>query len=220
MHHYRPMRSRPVLVRAALALALGALAVVAPASGASCTHLVTDPAGDATSFGDLGRYPATIDDPDQVDLRWSELRLTPTQVIATIRLQNLEPEGPRTLDHAYSLSFHAGGRGFQLIGFVDQDGGRRGWVNESVVDDSQPEDGGVYAGSAIGRLETRVDPRADTVTLVAERWTFGALRGPLSHISVVGWGAKHSVYNGETYAAADRATTTRSVQEHDRPCAG
>jgi hypothetical protein len=194
---------------------------VTPASAGGCQHLLVDPAGDADQFGDPNTpYPTGLDDPSQVDVRWAELRTTRTQLIATIKLTELAPEGPRNLSHAYSVTFTTGMRDIELIAFFDTQGLRSAEALESVAGSGYPDDGGAYVGQTIGDIQATRDLRADQIVLTADRSLLGGVEGKVTGIGATGWGAIDYPVgdNSALYAVADRAHTTRSYRPGAAAC--
>lgn len=205
---------RPALALAALLLPV---VVVSVPAEAGCAHLLTDPAGDATNFGYSAPYPGVLDNPSQVDVRWAELRTTRTQLVATVKLTDLNPEGSQTLDHAYSVTFTTGTRAFQLLAMFGQDGTEWSKVNESVAGAQQPDDGGAYVGRTVGTLQAVRDVRHDRVVLTVDRGLLGGANGKVVDIGATGWGAVKTLEGG-TYAVADRARTNRVYRSGTPDC--
>lgn len=200
------MRTSLLLVPA---LALSGVVAV-PASAAPCRHLLVDPAGDADRFGNHGVYPSPVDDPSPSDIRWAELRTTRTSLVATVKVQDLDPEGGSTLDHAWSVTFDTGGRSLELIHMHGQYGDWA-YAQESVAGDDRPEDGGAYVGRTIGTIEAVRDPKRDVVVLTAPLSLVGPLDPVLTRVSATGW-AGVALLKGGTYAVADTSSTTRGYR--------
>lgn len=205
----RPSRLlAPVLVLSGL--------VAVPASAAPCRHLLVDPAGDADRFGNHGAYPSPVDDPAPSDVRWAELRATSTSLVATVKVQDLEPEGGSTLDHAWSVAFDTGGRSLELKAMHGQLGE---WarVYVSVAGDQRPEDGGAYAVVALGDIEAVRDVAHDRVVLTAPLSLVGPLDRDLTRVAATGW-AGVALMKGGTYAVADTSSTPRSYRTGAPDC--
>src|SRR3954468_11708284 len=105
-------------------LVAGLVASVLPAQagageGRTCRHLIVGPASGADHFGNTAPYPSEVDNPDQGNLRWAEVRTTRTQLIATIAVKQLS-EGGGTLDHGYSMTFRTGGQSIEVMAMFGQ----------------------------------------------------------------------------------------------------
>ncbi len=195
------------------------LAVSTPAPAATCRHLLTDVAGDAdhVSASEEVPYPTAVDDPAQVDVRWAELRTTATTLVATLKVQDLAPEGPRTLDHLYMVSFDDGSRTVSLSGMFGQDGTSWARAQESLAGEDRPEDGGVYVGRYLAGVTASRDLRRDLVVFTIARSELGPLAASLTRISASGWVAVKT-FNGGTYSVADVGRTPLSYRTGTRDC--
>lgn len=207
---HRP--TRLLLLPAALVATLLPL----PATAGGCRHLLSDPANDVDNFGNTAPYPAAVDDPAPVDLRWAELSTTRTELVATLGVKDLTPEGTRTLDHAYSVSFRDGARSVQLIAMFGRDG-MWGRAETSAAGDEEPDGGGVYVGRYLGPVRGTLDPRHDRAVLSVDLAVLGGVRSRLTEVAAQTWGGL-LIGEGGTYSWADRGRAERAYHPGAPAC--
>lgn len=189
---------RPLLVAAAL------LALACPARAEACAPLLTDPRGDTTAL------PSAVDDAGATDLVSADLRVTRTEVVATVRVVDL-PEGGTVASHLYGVGFTANEQRYRLTAH-DNLHQQRFEAAHLVSGAEVPEDSFGNAFEWIGDGTGTIDVTRDTVTIRLPLKVFapyGRVSGRLTAVralSATGLGYP----TGEVYEGGDAGRTDRS----------
>ena len=189
---------KPLLVVAAL------LALSCPARAGGCAPLLTDPRGDTTAL------PSVVDDPGATDLLTADLRVTRTDVVATVRVLDL-PEAGTVASHEWGVGFTANEQRYRLVAH-DNLHEQRFEATHLVSGADVPEDSFGSAFEWAGDGTGSIDVSRDTVTVkvpltVFQR--FGGVSGRLTQVratSATGLGYP----TGEVYEGGDLGRTERS----------